>query len=671
MQELLISVVLLLFSGFAGLITSRLPRASTILASAGAVTACAIGLLPALRVLAGRDPALSLLYDWHLPVGAFSLGVDPLSAFFLVPIFVLTALAAVYGAQYMQAYRTHRSLGVPCFFFNLLAAGMVTVVIARNGLVFLVAWELMSLSAYFLVTFEHERDEARRAGWLYLVATHLGTAFLFAMFVLLGRPTGNLDFDAYRQASTLGAGWSAALFLLAIVGFGAKAGFVPYHVWLPEAHPAAPSHVSAVMSGVMIKTGIYGILRVMTFMGEPAWWWGPVLVVIGLVGGLVGISLALYQRDLKRALAYSSIENVGLITLGLGIGVWGLTSGHPTMAVLGLAGGLLHVWNHALMKGLMFFAAGSVLHGTGTKDIERLGGVMKQMPWTGTAMTFGAVAISGLPPLNGFVSEWLLYMGLIRGGLSHQGVCSPVLLLSVGAVALIGGLALTCFVRLVGTVLLGDGRSEQARHAHESPRWLTLTMGVLVALCVAIALVPRFVISAASGVAQQIFGISAAAFMGELDATPSPLGTLGAINILVWIVVGLVAVALGWARRRGTEAADATWGCGYAHPAPRMQYTGASFAEFMVRRVFPRFLRTGTNQIAPSGLFPRDGSLTSQYPDPLNQRVYEPFFAYCARRFARLRWVQQGKLQFYLGYIVVVVVLSFVWVSFRAWIRSG
>lgn len=669
MPELLVSVALLLLSGFAGLVAWRSPRWSTALATAGAVAGCVVGLVPAFRVLAG-GPALSLRWAWHVPVGEFALGIDTLSAFFLVPIFVLTALAAVYGGEYMQAYRGHRSLGAPAFFFNVLAASMVMVVVARNGLVFLMAWELMSLSAYFLVTFEHEREEVRRAGWVYLVATHLGAAFLFGLFMLLGRPAGTLDFEDYRQASTLGAGWSAVFFILALVGFGAKAGFVPYHVWLPEAHPAAPSHVSAIMSGVMIKTGIYGILRVMTFLGKPAPWWGPTLMVIGLAGGLLGISLAFYQRDLKRALAYSSIENVGLITLGLGVGVWGFTSGHPTMAVLGMAGGLLHVWNHSLMKGLLFLTAGSVLHGTGTKDIERLGGVMKRMPRTGAAMSLGVMAISGLPPLNGFVSEWLIYMGLIRGGLSHEGVSRPVLLLSVGLVALIGGLALACFVRLIGTVLLGEGRSDEARHAHESSPWLTLPMGMLIVLCVAVALFPRFVVSATSGAAEQVLGIPASRFMGVLDSSGSPLGTLGVLNVAIWTVVGIVATGLVWLRRRGVEATDATWACGYAQPTARMQYTGASFAEFMVGRVFPQFLRNRTTQTVPSGLFPREGAFESECPDPLNERVYEPFFAYWAERFARLRWVQQGKVHFYLVYIMLMVVLSFVWISFRAWVRS-
>ncbi len=393
-------------------------------------------------------------------------------------------------------------------------------------------------------------------------------------------------------------------------------------------------------------------------------------MTIGLVGGLVGISLALSQRDLKRALAYSSIENVGLVALGLGIGVWGVTSGHATMAALGFAGGLLHVWNHALMKGLMFFAAGSVLHGTGTKDIERLGGVMKQMPRTGAAMILGAVAISGLPPLNGFVSEWLMYMGLMRGGLSHEGGTRAVLLLSVGAVALIGGLALACFVRIVGIVLLGEARSDDARHAHESSVWLTGPMAVLAVLCVSVALLPRFALSCTRGVIEQVFGISPGEFAGILNSAESPVATLGALNAGAWLAIGLVAAALAALRRGTVESRDATWGCGYAAPTPRMQYTGSSFAEFLVARVLPKSLRARTKATSPAALFPAGGEIASQHPDPLSERVYEPFFAPWADRFARLHWLQRGKIQIYLLYFLVVLVLAFGWVSLREWLKS-
>src|SRR5262249_4644796 len=287
--------------------------------------------------------------------------------------------------------------GSPWFFFNLFVAGMVMVVVARTAFLFLVAWEVMSLAAYCLVTFKHEKAEVRKAGWIYLIATHLGGAFLFLAFVLLGRQAGSLEFEAFRTLPTLGAGWSGLIFVLALVGFGAKAGFVPFHVWLPEAHPAAPSHVSALMSGVMIKMGLYGMLRVLTFLGRPAPWWGLVLAGLGIFTALVCIALALPQRDLKRGLAYSSIENMGLIGLALGVGLWGFASDLPGIAVLGVTAALLHIWNHALMKGLMFFAAGSLLHATGTKDMEKLGGLMKKMPWTGAFLVLGSVAISALP----------------------------------------------------------------------------------------------------------------------------------------------------------------------------------------------------------------------------------------------------------------------------------
>jgi len=285
------------------------------------------------------------------------------------------------------------------------------VVVARNGVLFLMSWELMSLASFFLVTLEDEKESVRRAGWIYLIAMHLGTAFLLAMFLLLGQNAASLDFERLSTA----AAPSGVFFLLAVIGFGTKAGFIPMHVWLPEAHPAAPSHVSAVMSGVMIKTGIYGLLRILTLLGPPAAWWGWTLVAIGIVSGILGVLYALAQHDLKRLLAYHSVENIGIIALGLGIGVLGISYSNPMMAALGFTGGLLHVVNHALFKSLLFLGAGSVLHATGTGELDRLGGLLKRMPVTGTTFLIGAVAISGLPPLNGFVSEFLIYLGVIAG----------------------------------------------------------------------------------------------------------------------------------------------------------------------------------------------------------------------------------------------------------------
>lgn len=667
MTLLLVAIVILVVTGFAALCAGRSDRVATLLAAGGAVAGSLLGLIPAVRALAGATVA-SIHWSWNIPGGSFSLRLDPLSAFFLIPIFVLSALAAIYGGSYMRGVGEKRPLGPSWCCFNTFVAGMALVTVAHNAVLFMMAWEVMSMAAFFLVAFEHEKREARIAGWVYLVAAHVGAAFLLAMFLLLGRHAGSLDFDRIVAAGPPAPASAALVFAFALVGFGTKAGLVPLHVWLPEAHPAAPSHVSALMSGVMIKLGIYGLLRTMMHLGGPASWWGPLFVVIGLATALAGVGLALCQRDLKRSLAYSSIENVGLIVLALGVGLWGLTGGHAAVAALGFAGGLLHIWNHALMKGLMFLCAGSVLHGAGTKDVERLGGLMKRMPQTGLAMAAGAIALSALPPLNGFVSEWLIYMGMLRGGLDFTGPGRILLLLAVGALALVGGLALIAFVRLPGIVLLGEPRSEGARHAHEASRWMTVPLAVLLAFCLVVALFPCAIVGTFAKVVAVVFHLPAAEFTAVLGSAQSPLATLGLINVLVWLLIAWCALALFLLRRGKPEAADTTWACGYTAPTVRMQYTGLSFSQLLVSRLFPKTLRPETAVTAPDGLFPATGALATELPEPFSRGMYVPFFERWAARFARLRWLQQGRIHIYLLYFVVVLLLAFGWVVLRRWV---
>ena len=666
MEEMLAAVLILVLTGTAALVVWKWPRAATALGAGGAVLGCLLGLVPTLRVLLGGAPQ-SLRLPWDASHGAFWVAVDPLSAFFLLPVFGLSALAAVYGGNYLLAYRHEKSLAPPWFFFNAFVAGMAMVVIARTALLFLVAWEVMSVAAYCLVTFEHEKAEVRKAGWVYLVATHLGVAFLFLAFVLLGRQAGGLEFESFRTMPHLAARSAGLIFLLAAIGFGAKAGFVPFHVWLPEAHPAAPSHVSALMSGVMIKMGLYGILRFVTFLGQPAVWWGPTLASIGLLTGLVGIALALQQRDVKRVLAYSSIENMGLIGLGLGVGLWGWASHLPLVAALGFTAGLLHVWNHALMKGLMFFAAGNVLHATHRKDMEQLGGLMKRMPWTGGSMLAGAVAIAALPPLNGFVSEWLMYLGLLKCGFATRGGFSLPAYFGVGLLALIGSLAAVAFIRLTGIVLLGSPRSEAAEHAHESSPWMLGPMALLVFLCLAAAIVPQTVTGLLSGTLDQVLGQEAWHTFVESQRSEAPLSVVGSVN-----AAALITIAVGWIgfvawSRRAVPGKGATWGCGYVMPTARMQYTGRSFSEMIGEQLVPHFLRPHLARRAPRGLFPAPSDFRSDCPDPVSERVYEPFFRRTAERFSRLRILQQGKLHVYLVYILLVVVTALAWVSLRTW----
>ncbi|HLN29120.1 MAG TPA: proton-conducting transporter membrane subunit [Gemmataceae bacterium] len=664
MEVLLGAAAFQVLAGIVALILSKWPRLATVVGAGGAALGCLIGLVPTLRVLLGGTPEL-LRFRWDASHGPFCVEVDALSAFFLLPVLGLSALAAVYGGDYLLGYRHKKSLGSPWLFFNLFVSGMVMVLVARTALLFLVAWEVMSVAAYCLVTFEQEKADVRRAGWVYLIATHLGVAFLFLAFALLGRQAGALEFEAFRVMPNPGAMWSGLIFVLALVGFGAKAGFVPFHVWLPEAHPAAPSHVSALMSGVMIKMGLYGILRILTFLGQPAVWWGPTLGGLGLLTGFVGISLALQQRDMKRVLAYSSIENMGLIGLALGVGLWGWANNLAAVAVLGMTAGLFHIWNHSLMKGLMFFAAGSVLHGTGSKDLEKLGGLMKRMPWTGTAMMIGALAIAALPPLNGFLSKWLIYLGLMKCGFATNGSSSLTALFAVGLLALIGGLAVLAFVRMTGIALLGSPRSEAAQHAHESSTWLLGPMVLLVLLCLVAAVFPLKVTEWLAGPLNQILGQAAGQTLLELESSDAPLHIVGNIN--AWTLLAVALGALGfyaWSRMRGRTEGP-TWGCGYVRPTARMQYTGRSFAEMIGEHLLPRFLRPHISRQAPRGLFPVRSNFGSDCPDPFSEKVYEPFFRRWAKRFSRLRILQQGKVHVYLLYIVLMVVLALAWVSLR------
>lgn len=641
--------------GALAFLLGRWPRLANGVGAVVAVLGCALGLWLSVQALAGGEVGATISLPWRVPLADFLVGVDRLSAFFLVPVFGLGAVASAYGATYLLAWSGRKNLGGAWFAFNLLVAGMALLLLARNGVLFLLAWEIMSLSAWFLVAFDHEREEVQRAGWIYLVATHLGAAALFVLFLVLQNNTGSEDFTT---APTAGAP-TALLLALALVGFGAKAGLVPLHVWLPEAHAAAPSHVSAMMSGVMVKMGIYGILRTVAVLGVPPVWLGPLLGMLGLLGGVLGIGLSLSQRDLKRALAYSSIENIGVILLGMGLGYWGVARGHLAVASLGFAGALLHVWNHTLMKGLMFLGAGSVLHGAGTKDIEQLGGLMRRMPRTGLAMAVGAVALAALPPLNGFVSEWLLYSGLVRVGTLTEGGAGFAALLAVGMLALVGALAAAAFARLIGVVFLGAPRSEAAAEAHESSPGLLVPMALLAAGCVGIALVPNRVLGLVLPV---VSGLSGGAASELPDAGP-----MGAISLATLLAVGLVAGLLRWSVRSRPTQASETWGCGYAAPNARMQYTGRAFSQSVADAILPTALRPRVRAANLQGVLPRPTRLAVDYGDPAYQHGYLPFFRRWAIRFTRLRQYQQGKTWFYIAYIALAMAGALGWSSLRDW----
>jgi formate hydrogenlyase subunit 3/multisubunit Na+/H+ antiporter MnhD subunit len=662
MLLLLLAMGLVALGGLAALATGRSSRLATALGAGGAVAGCALGLVPALGAVLG-GAAETIRIPWAMPGATLHFELDALSGFFLIPTLLLSGLSAIYGGGYLQAFRQRKHLGAAWLCFNLLVVSMAAVMVARDGLLFLVAWETMALSSFFLVTFENEKAEVREAGWTYMVATHLGTAFLLVMFVLLAVRSGSFDFDDFGAAAAgLTPALAGLLFVLALVGFGTKAGFMPLHVWLPEAHPAAPSHVSAVMSGVMIKTGIYGLVRLLTLLGPPPAWWGWTLVAVGAVSGIFGVLFALAQHDLKRLLAFSSVENIGIIALGLGLGLLGVSRGQPTLAALGFGGALLHVLNHALFKGLLFLGAGAVLHGTGTRDIDHLGGLLKRMRWTGLTFLVGAAAISGLPPLNGFVSEFLIYLGAFRSAAAGNapGILVPVLLV-IGSLALIGGLAAGCFTKAFGIVFLGEPRSSHAEHAHECGLAMRLPMIVLALACFAIGLFPAAAARSMTGVVAPLAGkAGAGAAAAALRGAEVPLVMVAAGAVML---LALVA-ALAFLRRallsgRSVEE-TVTWDCGYARPTARMQYTSSSFAQPFTA-LFRLFLRTRRRLEPPEGFFPAGASLSTETPDACRQGLFRPAFAGIERLLGLLRVLQHGRVQTYVLYVVLVLLALLVW----------
>jgi hydrogenase-4 component B len=640
---------ILLGGGAAALLASARPRWAVRIGAGSSLLAGAPGIAGALAALSGQTPVIRL--PWQVPYGELSLALDPLAAFFLLLIFLITPLAALYGAGSELSEAPSRLAGPSFFCFHLLTASMVMVVLARNGVLFLVAWEVMALASFLLVTRDSQQPEVRAAGRLYLVATHTATAFLLLMFVELASRTGSMDFEAWHAAG--GAAPAGAIFLLALVGFGTKAGLVPFHIWLPEAHPAAPSHVSAVMSGVMIKMGFYGLLRSFEFLGPPPAWWGGTLLALGIASALLGVLFALAQQDVKRLLAYSSVENAGLIAIGMGLWLIGTAWDRPEIAVLGLAAALLHTMNHALFKGLLFLGAGAVAHATGTRRLDRMGGLLGRMPVTGACVAVGAAAIAALPPLNGFTSEFLLYLGSYRGVrvLPEAGALLP--LAALIGLALAGGLALACFARLFGVVFLGTPRTGVVEQAHEPHAGMRLPMVALAGLCLAGGFAPRL---ALLPVERAVMAVT----REVPEALDTGLGPAALCGALVAALALLLAVARAWLLRRRQVRRSVTWDCGYDRPTPRMQYTASSFSE-PIREIFAVLLPARRRLVAPEGLFPRVASFHSELVRPFQERLYRPAFEALGRGMSRLRWLHHGRVQLYVLYIVVTLIVMVAW----------
>jgi hydrogenase-4 component B len=655
MAEFLVGLFLIAASGLPSLLGARR-------AAAGAYVGCAMMLAGAACVLVAAVPVLLGGKELtggalKLPIGELALTIDALSAVFLAPILLIGSLGTIYGLSYWHPDHHRRSSATVRTVYGLLVASMCLVVAATDAITFLFAWEVMSLSAFAAISADDHRRAVRQAGWLYLVNTHLSVLVLFAMFAVWYGLTGSFALQPLEAGVSPVA--RAAVFLLAVVGFGCKAGMMPLHFWLPDAHANAPSHVSALLSGVVIKMGIYGLVRVcVALLPGPPLSWGVLVLVLGTISAVLGVAFALGQHDLKKLLAYHSIENIGIILMGLGIALIGAYAQRPAWQALGLAGCLLHTWNHGLFKSLLFLAAGGVIFNAHTRQIDQMGGRAKVMPLTALAFLVGAVAICGLPPLNGFISEWLVYLGLL-GPLTGTGAEAAgggggyaVLGLVVPVLALVGALALACFVKVFGAVFLGEARSA-APLGREPGGAMLLPLGVLGGLCVMIGVFPLVGVAGLTPAVAAVTGVGREAVTAAL----APVG--GGLAVAMPIVAGVLALVVAAAHlgvRRAGAATAGTWDCGYARPTGRMQYTASSLAASILE-LFNWAMRPRQQRVRLTGVFPAAGRFHSHVADLVLDRCLKPGWRAITSLLAERRTRPQGIVQFYILYIFIALLV--------------
>ena len=640
---------------FFGLLAIALPeKLKGVFTAFGNTAALSLPIFRAVETLLTKTVAKTA-FELPFPFGSVSFSMDSLSAFFVLLICLIAIFATFYSIGYLKPYNGKKyPIGSHYFFLNLLIISMLGVVTVQNTFAFLFIWELMSLSSFVLILFDNRKKETVSAAMTYFIMMHIGWICLVIGFFLAYSATGSFEFSALKTAFEKMPSLYYPVFFLLFAGFGMKAGFVPLHHWLPQAHPAAPSHVSALMSGVMIKTGIYGILRLLTMMGIPTLEVGYFILIVSIITAFYGIVQAMVQRDMKTLLAYSSVENIGIIGIGIGIGVLGQSYQNTMMMIFGYAGAFLHLLNHSLFKSMLFFGAGIVYNGTHTRDIEKLGGLMKRMPMTGMLFLIGVIAITGLPPLNGFIGEFAIYLGMFSSMESGKIALTVSSILSIAALSGIGVVSLITFTKAFGVAFLGSPRSAYPEE-NSTSRWMILTMAMPAVLCILIGLFPQFVYE---------FILTKVILIPEVPGRVMETGTIFTnLSYGLWIFIGIMlavvvlrAIAL-W-KKPVTEYK--TWDCGYQAGNSRIQYTGYSYQKLFMYLVRP-LAGVKVERRKPEGLFPKKSFMRIRIFEKFNRYIFQPIGIAVEKAFDFVSRVQTGNTQSYILFGVIFLLILLVW----------
>ncbi len=619
--------------------------------------------VPAIKALTGNT--FDIFIGNNAVFGNISVHIDSLSSWFMLIINLTCINGAFYGIGYMKAYDQQKAnLAMHWTLFLLFQSSMLWVCMVQNGLVFLIVWELMSISSFLLVIFEHQHKATLHAGINYLVQMHIGVLFLSAAFIWVYFAEGSFEFSAIEKFFTTNPNiW---LFFLFFAGFGIKAGFIPLHTWLPQAHPAAPSHISGIMSGVIVKLGIYGILRMVFLLKHDYVLIGEIILTLSVLTGLYGILNAAVHRDFKKMLAYCTIENIGIIGIGIGIGLMGIGSGNPVLAVLGFAGALLHALNHSLFKSLLFFTAGAVYQQTHTRDMEKLGGLIRSMPQTAMFFLIGGIAISGLPPFNGFVSEFLLYNAILIGIKSIGVAYITLIVFSLAGLVLIGGISALTFTKGFGTIFLGNPRIPLQGQAVEVSWGMRLPQYFILIIMLSIGLFPQFYFSVVNEIVLRFIPV---AYLGSSPVPRSLLhsvSSIGEFSFMFIVLLFIVYMVRNSFTRKRPAATGLTWGCGYTAPSIRMQYTGKSFSKSLGKLLnFIILEKRKYKEIEAGEIFPAKRTHSSHYNDFFAARIFDSIIDRILHFMNYFQFIQNGKIQLYILYGAFFILLIFLGTIFN------